>query len=124
MSAVHVIFLHGIGGSAQSWTPQVESFTAHGFLPIALDLLGFGSRPPVESLTFDQLAADVEAAIEQRRLDRPILVGHSIGGMVAQTVLRRHPGGYCAAVLSCTSAAFGNPGGDFQKQFVADRLAP
>jgi hypothetical protein len=31
---------------------------------------------------------------------------------------------YRAAVLSCTSPAFGNPAGDFQKKFVADRLAP
>jgi 3-oxoadipate enol-lactonase len=38
--------------------------------------------------------------------------------------LRRRPEGYRAAVLSCTSAAFGNPAGEFQKQFVADRLAP
>ena len=44
--------------------------------------------------------------------------------MVVQTLLRRRPEGYRAAVLSCTSASFGNPAGDFQKQFVADRLAP
>ena len=53
-----------------------------------------------------------------------MLVGHSMGGMVVQTMLRRRPDGYRAAVLSCTSPAFGNPAGDFQKKFVADRLAP
>ena len=58
------------------------------------------------------------------RLQRPVLVGHSLGGMIAQTVLRRRPHGYAAAVLCCTSPAFGNPGGDFQRKFVADRLAP
>jgi pimeloyl-ACP methyl ester carboxylesterase len=124
MNKVPVIFLHGIGGSAQSWAPQVESFAAAGFSPVPLDLLGYGGRPAVESLTFEELAADVEAAIARLKLDRPALVGHSIGGMVAQTLLRRRPEGYRAAVLACTSAAFGNPAGDFQKQFVADRLAP
>ena len=57
-------------------------------------------------------------------LEQPVLVGHSMGGMVVQTLLRRRPEHYRAAVLSCTSPAFGNPAGDFQKKFVADRLAP
>lgn len=124
MNEMAVIFLHGIGGAARGFAPQVESFAAAGFRPVPLDLLGYGGRPAVESLTFDELAADVEAAIARLQLDRPVLVGHSIGGMVAQTLLRRRPEGYRAAVLCCTSASFGNPAGDFQKQFVADRLAP
>jgi 3-oxoadipate enol-lactonase len=124
MNEMAVIFLHGIGGAARGFAPQVESFAAAGFRPVPLDLLGYGGRPAVESLTFEELAADVEAAIARLQLDPPVLVGHSIGGMVAQTLLRRRPEGYRAAVLACTSAAFGNPAGDFQKQFVADRLAP
>jgi pimeloyl-ACP methyl ester carboxylesterase len=44
--------------------------------------------------------------------------------MVVQTLLRRQGRDYRAAVLSCTSPAFGNPAGDFQKKFVAERLAP
>ena len=55
---------------------------------------------------------------------RPVLVGHSMGGMVAQTALRRRPNAYRAAVLACTSPAFGSRTDEFQKKFVADRLAP
>jgi 3-oxoadipate enol-lactonase len=44
--------------------------------------------------------------------------------MIVQTMLRRRPDGYRAAVLSCTSPAFGNPDGDFQRKFVDDRLGP
>jgi pimeloyl-ACP methyl ester carboxylesterase len=73
-------------------------------------------------MSFDALAQDVEASIAG--LERPVLAGHSMGGMVVQTMLRRRPNGYRAAVLSCTSPAFGNPSGDFQKKFVADRLEP
>ena len=119
-----VVFLHGVGGAARAWAPQMQSFARAGFTPVALDLPGYGTRPPVAGMQFDALAADVEAAIAERRLQRPVLVGHSLGGMVAQTMLRRRPHGYAAAVLCCTSPAFGNPGGDFQKKFVADRLAP
>jgi len=119
-----VIFLHGIGGSARMFAPQVASFASAGYQPIALDLPGYGERTPVEAMSFEALAEDVEFTISQNGLERPVLVGHSLGGMVVQTMLRRRPGDYAAAVLSCTSPAFGNPAGDFQKKFVAARLAP
>ena len=119
-----IVFLQGIGGAARLWDPQVESFKSAGYLPIALDLPGYGSRPPVDAMSFDMLAADVESAIDTRKLKRPVIVGHSLGGMIAQTCVRRRPEGYRAAVFSGTSPAFGNPSGDFQKKFVADRLGP
>ncbi|TMJ02805.1 MAG: alpha/beta fold hydrolase [Alphaproteobacteria bacterium] len=119
---IPVVFLHGIGVGARSFAPQMASFAAAGYQPVAPDLLGYGGREPVKTMSFEALAQDVEAGIAG--LERPVLVGHSMGGMVAQTMLRRRPGGYRAAVLSCTSPAFGNPDGDFQKKFVADRLAP
>lgn len=121
---IPIVFLHGIGGGARSFAPQIASFAARGYQPVALDLLGYGERPPVDAMTFDALAEDVEASIAKSGLERPVVVGHSMGGMVVQTLLRRRPDGYRAAVLSCTSPAFGNPAGDFQKKFVADRLAP
>ena len=121
---IPIVFLHGIGGGARSFAPQIASFAARGYQPVALDLLGYGGRPPVDAMTFDALAEDVEASIKGIALERPVLVGHSMGGMVVQTLLRRRPRDYRAAVLSCTSPAFGNPSGDFQKKFVADRLAP
>jgi 3-oxoadipate enol-lactonase len=121
---IPVVFLHGIGGGARSFAPQIASFAGAGYQPVALDLMGYGTREPVEALSFEALAEDVEFAISESGLERPVLVGHSMGGMVVQTMLRRRPDDYAAAVLSCTSPAFGNPAGDFQKKFVADRLAP
>jgi 3-oxoadipate enol-lactonase len=119
-----VIFLHGIGGGARSFAPQIASFASAGYQPVALDLMGYGTREPVEAMSFEALAEDVEFAIRESGLERAVLVGHSMGGMVVQTMLRRKPEAYRAAVLSCTSPAFGNPAGDFQKKFVADRLEP
>lgn len=123
-AAPAVMFLHGIGGAARGWTPQLASFATAGLRPVALDLPGYGARPPVTHMDFEELAADLEAAVAARALDRPALVGHSLGGMIAQTALRRRPHGYRAAVLCCTSPAFGDPTGEFQKKFVADRLRP
>ena len=65
-----VVFLHGIGGAARAWAPQLASFAAAGFNPVALDLPGYGARPAVTQMTFEALAADVEAAIAERGLEQ------------------------------------------------------
>lgn len=119
-----VVFLHGIGGAARVWERQLQTFTAAGLSAVALDLPGYGGRDPVQTMDFEGLAADVEAAIDARSLDRPMLVGHSMGGGVVQTMLRRRPDGYRAAVLACTSPAFGGSDGEFQRKFIGDRLGP
>ena len=119
-----VVFLHGIGGAARAWAPQIAAFKAAGLHPVALDLPGYGARPAVDTMDFEALAADLEATIERLGLERPALVGHSMGGMIAQTAMRRRPDGYCAAVLVGTSPAFGDSRGEFQKKFIADRLGP
>jgi 3-oxoadipate enol-lactonase len=123
-SETAVIFLHGIGGAARAWAPQQASFEQAGYLPVALDLPGYGARAPVPAMDLEALAADVETTITRTELERPALVGHSLGGMIVQTMLRRRPQGYRAAVLACTSPAFGNPSGEFQQKFVTDRLRP
>ncbi len=119
-----IVFVHGIGGSARVWAPQARRFAEAGYQSLAVDLPGYGGRPAVTALDFDGLAADVEAEIERHGFDRPVVIGHSMGGMVVQTMLRRRPVAYGAAVLACTSAAFGSADGDFQKKFVAERLGP
>jgi len=119
-----VIFLHGLGAGARSFAPQIASFAAAGYQPVALDLPGYGTRAPVAVMSFEALAEDVEFTLAKSGLEKPVLVGHSMGGMLVQTMLRRNPDAYAAAVLCCTSPAFGNPSGDFQTKFVADRLAP
>src|SRR5207253_10064248 len=82
-----VVFPHGIGGGARIWKPQQASFAAAGFRPIALDLPGYGGRPAVDAMGFDALASDVEERLDALHLARPVLVGHSIGGMIVQTAL-------------------------------------
>src|SRR5205085_2517667 len=80
-AVIPVVFLHGIGGGARSFAPQMASFAAAGYQPVALDLMGYGAREPVEAMSFEALAADVEQTIEQSELEPPVLVGHSMGGM-------------------------------------------
>ena len=120
-----IVFLHGIGGAARMWQPQIVHFARRGYDAIAFDLPGYGEHHPLASGTsFEALTDGVEQVMQKLGLDRPVLVGHSLGGMIVQTFLRRHPEGAAAAVLSGTSPAFGDPKGEFQKKFLADRLGP
>ena len=124
VEAQAILFIHGVGGAGRAWAEQVASFAAAGFAAQALDLPGYGGRPPVAAMEFEGLAADAESFVARHHMHRPVLVGHSMGGMIAQTMLRRRPKGYAAAVLAATSPAFGNADGDFQRRFIADRLGP
>lgn len=119
-----VVMLHGIGADSRLWQPQLDAFVARGYAPVPHDFPGYGPRPAVERMDFEMLARDAELAIEEAGLERPVLLGHSMGGMVVQTMLRRKPDAYAAAILCATSPAFGNPSGDFQKAFVQARIGP
>jgi 3-oxoadipate enol-lactonase len=62
--------------------------------------------------------------LQQVGATKPILVGHSIGGMIVQQLLATNSDIAGAAVLAQTSPAFGKPDGDWQKTFLHARLGP
>jgi 3-oxoadipate enol-lactonase len=121
-----VLFLHGIGGGHLAFAPQLESFAAAGYRAVAWDAPGYGSSAPIEPYTFKALAMSCIALIENLAANKqPItLVGHSMGGMVAQEVVARRPDLVGRLVLSGTSASFGKPDGAWQSRFIAERCAP
>jgi 3-oxoadipate enol-lactonase len=118
-----VVFLHGIGGGARSFHHQLDGLS-DAFDCIAWDAPGFGNSPPLPSVTFEALAASLAELLDQLALKSAHLVGHSLGGMIAQEFVARYPDRVRSLVLSCTSPAFGRPDGDFQRQFIEARLGP
>jgi len=119
-----VLMLHGIGGGHLSFAPQVESLASNGYRAVAWDMPGYGHSAPIEPYTFKGLAESCITLIEGLRCEDVVLVGHSMGGMVAQEVVARRPGLVSRLVLCGTSASFGKPDGDWQREFVAERTAP
>lgn len=127
---VAVLLLHGIGGGRAIWQgPRggggtLQALAEAGFRGVAIDLPGYGDSAALGAPDLDALVAGVRAVMAAVAAPRTVLVGHSMGGMVAQELVARDPRGVDALVLACTSAAFGPPGGDWQAKFVAERLAP
>jgi 3-oxoadipate enol-lactonase len=121
--AVPLIFLHGIGGAARAWRRQLATF-GDRFRAIAWDMPGYGGSTPLASVSIAALADALQQFIEQLGAAKPILVGHSIGGMIVQKWLAQSPTLARAVVLAQTSPAFGKADGEWQKSFIAARLGP
>lgn len=116
----HLLFLHGVGGGHHAWDGQVPWFAERGYAAHAWDQPGYGHTPIVEPYDFEQVAASVRRLVDA--LGGPVvLVGHSMGGMVAQETYARNPAGIVGLVLSFTSPAFPGGGSDFTRQFVEAR---
>lgn len=77
-----LFFIHGVGGSSDIWTPQIEYFNERGYHIIVPDLLGhgFSSAPDKASLyKFELIAKDVTDLFDQMCKDVNIVIGHSYG---------------------------------------------
>jgi 3-oxoadipate enol-lactonase len=118
-----LVFLHGIGGAARAWRNQVEIF-GEQYHAIAWDMPGYGSSAPLASAGIAALADALQDFLQAIGAARPVLIGHSIGGMIVQQWLVRHPHAATAVVLAQTSPAFGKADGDWQKSFIEARLGP
>jgi len=124
-----ILMLHGIGGGHLAFAPQVETFAGSGYRAVAWDMPGYGHSAPIEPYNFKGLAQSCIALIESltgadESRKNVILLGHSMGGMVAQEVVARRPELVSKLILCGTSPAFGKPDGDWQATFVAERTAP
>src|SRR5260370_26286101 len=118
-----LVFLHGIGGAARAWHGQLDFFK-HRYRTIAWDMPGYGGSAPLPTVSIAALADALQDFLQQARAMKPILVGHSIGGMIVQQLLAKHPRIASAIVLAQTSPAFGKPDRDWQKAFIEARLGP
>lgn len=119
-----LLFLHGVGGSQAVWERQLSYFHARGRRAVAWNQPGYGGTPLVEPYDFEHVAAALRRQIESLGAEPVVLIGHSMGGLVAQEAYARFPQFIRALVLCFTSASFGGSGGEFAKQFVAARIDP
>jgi 3-oxoadipate enol-lactonase len=118
-----LVLLHGVGTDHRAFRPQLVRLHKR-FRLIAWDMPGYGMSPPLSEMSWPALADALARLLDAQGIERAHVLGHSIGGMVAQEFASRHPGRLRALILSATSPAFGNPDGEWQRDFVRQRLAP
>ncbi|WP_426570116.1 alpha/beta fold hydrolase [Streptomyces canus] len=87
---VPLVFVHGWTANRHRWDHQVAHFSERRRV-IRLDLRGHGESGGAGVKTIDDLAKDVLALLDHLGIERCVLVGHSMGGMIAQTIALAQP---------------------------------
>ena len=87
-----VVLIHGFPLNGESWGKQQAALLDAGYRVIAYDRRGFGASTKVASgLDYDTFAADLHALLEDLDLSDVVLVGFSMGALVAQRFAIDHP---------------------------------
>ena len=103
-----LLFLHYWGGSSRTWAPVIDALSS-SHRCVAIDFRGWGrSGKEPDDYRLETLAEDVLAVIDRLALDDFIIVGHSMGGKVAQLVAARRSEGLKRLILIAPAPPTGN----------------
>ncbi|MFF5185218.1 alpha/beta fold hydrolase [Streptomyces sp. NPDC000345] len=120
--ALPLVLVHGHPFDRTMWNPQIEAF-ATGRRVIAPDLRGYGASPVVPGITLlSDFAQDIEALLDELKVEHFVLAGLSMGGQIAMDCYGRFPGRVRGLVLADTFPDPETAGGRRARNETADRL--
>jgi len=108
-SGVPLVFLQHFRGGLDNWDPVVTDGLAQGRTVILFNNAGVASSSGETPQTIDEMSDDVAAFIKVLGLRQVDVLGFSIGGFVAQSVVLRHPRLVRRLVLVGTGPRNGEP---------------
>jgi pimeloyl-ACP methyl ester carboxylesterase len=96
-----IVLLHGKNFCGATWESVIAALSAAGYRVIVPDQIGFckSSKPEGYQFSLHQLADNTHALLAQLKVERPIIMGHSMGGMLAMRYTLMHPQETSALVL-------------------------
>lgn len=80
-----VVILHGLFGSGRNWAGIAKQLAASRRVYL-VDARNHGASPWADGMTYEDMAQDVADLIQAENIDRPIMIGHSMGGKIAMTL--------------------------------------
>ena len=87
-----VVLVHGLASTAKVWKGTVERVP--GFRYHLVQIAGMGATPPggnAQGAVVAPVAEEIARYISEEKLDKPALIGHSMGGTIGLMVAARHP---------------------------------
>jgi pimeloyl-ACP methyl ester carboxylesterase len=124
-----IVLIHGFGCSTSIWEKNLDELAKH-FRVFALDVKGFGltAKPRDGHYHLDAFSEHVLGFLDVMKVDRPVLVGNSMGGAIAARIALLHPDRVAGLVLvDAIPVAFPRPsitvgrGGDEQSPGGPDK---
>lgn len=95
-----IVLLHGKNFGADYWANTIKAMSGYGYRVIAPDQIGFGkSSKPEMRYTFAMLADNTARLLDHLKLSRVVVIGNSMGGMLAVHFARKYPERVAALVL-------------------------
>ncbi|MBL8577187.1 MAG: alpha/beta hydrolase [Mesorhizobium sp.] len=105
-----VVLVHGWCCDRSFFRPQFDHLVAAGHRAIALDLRGHGeSDAPHGAYSMEVFTDDVAWCLRQLAVDRPVVVGHSMGGIISFDLAARYPD-LASAIVMIDSAVVRSAG--------------
>jgi pimeloyl-ACP methyl ester carboxylesterase len=94
-----VLILHGVFGSSDNWFTISKMIADKGFAVYALDARNHGQSPRSEEFSYELMAEDLNEFIDEHQLDKPIIIGHSMGGKTVMHFAMKHAGKFNKLVI-------------------------
>ena len=120
-----VFLLHGAYGSKEYFRYEIETLVRNGLRVVAWDAPGYGLSPlPEQGLTIEGMADAAARLLDHQGTERNIVLGHSMGGIIAPAVFNARPNRVHGVIVSATVASFSQKSEQDKKTFLAERIDP
>ncbi len=75
-----IVLIHGVFGSSDNWFTVSKLIAEHGYYVLSVDQRNHGQSPRSDTHDYTGMAADLRAFLVDQQLEKPVLLGHSMGG--------------------------------------------
>ncbi|MBF0286816.1 MAG: alpha/beta fold hydrolase [SAR324 cluster bacterium] len=89
-SGAPIIILHGLMGSKKNWW-SIAKKLSDSYHVFTLDARNHGDSPHAGTMSYEEMAQDVVEFMDRRHLEKPFLLGHSMGGKTAMVLALKYP---------------------------------
>ena len=87
-----VVLFHGMNFAGFYWGGPIDALRKEGFRVVVPDQIGFGrSSKPIIPYNFHDMARNTRLLLQQLKIDKAFIVGHSMGGMLAARFATQYP---------------------------------
>jgi 3-oxoadipate enol-lactonase len=123
-SSYPIILIHPIGGNIDIWEHEIQFILKKGFRVIAYEIRGHNrsSIGGKRDFTLYDLTDDLRMLVEELKIKKCTLIGHSIGGAIASLYAKHYPH-FVDAIIFINSSSKRIPNNDLEKHNTTRKIA-